>query len=149
MQTLFPQSLLALAPVDLPTVNACLNTIATILLIVGLVLIKAKRISAHRNCMISAFAVSAVFLVLYVTDKVLKGGMHTPFAGTGAVRTVYYVILISHIVLAITVPVFAIQLIRLGLKHRIAQHRRLAKVGYPIWLYVSITGVVIYVMLYH
>ncbi|MDP6153232.1 MAG: DUF420 domain-containing protein [Phycisphaeraceae bacterium] len=144
MQTLFPQSLLALAPADLPTVNACLNTIATILLIVGLVLIKAKRISAHRNCMISAFAVSAVFLVLYVTDKVLKGGVHTPFAGTG-----YYVILISHIILAITVPVFAILLIRLGLKHRIAQHRRLAKVGYPIWLYVSITGVVIYVMLYH
>ena len=135
-------------PSTLPAINATLNGIATVMLVVGFVLIKKKKITAHRNCMMSAFGVSAVFLVLYLTDKAIKQGAHTPFNGTGAIRTGYYVMLFSHIVLAISVPVFAIVLIRLGLKENIEKHRRIAKFAFPIWLYVSLTGVLIYFVLY-
>jgi putative membrane protein len=136
-------------PSLLPAINASLNGLATVLLVVGFVLIKKKKIIAHRNCMLIAFAVSSLFLICYLVDKAIKRGAHTPFEGPQAVRILYYIILISHIILAISVPVFAILLIRLGLRGEHEKHRRIARWGFPIWLYVSITGVVIYFMLYH
>ncbi len=135
-------------PELLPRVNAGLNALATVLLVTGVALVKSRRPLAHRRCMLAAFAVSAVFLVLYLTDKAIKGGAHTPFNGTGWVRVAYYAMLISHVTLAAAVPVFAVQLIRLGLRNDLARHRRLARVAFPIWLYVSITGVLIYFVLY-
>ncbi len=134
----------------LPTINALLNGLATILLIVGYVLIKQRREIAHRNVMLSAFAVSVVFLICYLAYHVWPvGALNRPFGGTGTIRFVYFAILISHIVLAMTVPVLATWNIYLGLTDRRAAHRRLAVWTFPIWLYVSITGVVIYLMLYH
>ena len=135
-------------PWTLPAVNATLNGMATMLLIVGYVLINKKNVDAHRKVMMSAFGVSAIFLICYLTDKAIKGGAHTAFHGEGAIRVAYYAMLFSHILLAIAVPVFAIMLIRFGLKGEIEKHRKLAKVAYPIWLYVSITGVVIFFALY-
>ena len=135
-------------PALLPTINASLNGIAGILLVIGFALIKKGRIDAHRKCMMSAFAVSSVFLICYVVDKIIKGGAHTKFYGPPWVEWLYPLILISHIILAITVPVFAIVLIRLGLRRADNAHRRVARWALPIWLYVSITGVVIYLMLY-
>jgi uncharacterized membrane protein YozB (DUF420 family) len=135
----------------LPAVNAALNALATVLLIVGYRLIEAKRITAHRNCMIAAFATSSLFLVTYVTHYVWRatviGGTHTAYLGP--LPLVYYTILLTHILLAIVVPVLAIALIVLGFRGRYATHRRIARVALPLWLYVSVTGVLIYFMLYH
>lgn len=137
----------------LPAVNAGLNAVATVLLVVALVFIKQRRIDAHRNTMLAAFAVSSVFLVFYVLHKVWRGtqagDLHTSYHGEGVAKAAYLVILLTHVVLAVTVPVFAIVLIRLGLTRRDALHRRIARIAWPIWMYVSITGVVIYFMLYH
>lgn len=137
----------------LPAVNAGLNGLAAILLVAGLILIRQKRIDAHRNCMIAAFATSCIFLVSYVTHYVWRyyehGGAHTKFEGPDALRLFYYVILLTHILLAMVVPFLAIWLLYLGLKRRDALHRRVARFAWPIWMYVSITGVLIYVMLYH
>lgn len=137
----------------LPAVNAALNTVATAMLIVGYLLIRRKRIIAHRNTMISAFGVSCLFLVLYVLHKVWRaqsgGDLHTEYNAQGALKLLYLLILMTHLVLAMLVPIFAIVLIRLGLTGRYETHRRVARWGYPIWLYVSVTGVVIYLMLYH
>ncbi|MEX0776695.1 MAG: DUF420 domain-containing protein [Phycisphaeraceae bacterium] len=133
----------------LPAFNAILNGIAGLLLILGLYLIHTRRIDAHRRTMITAFVVSSVFLVTYVAHKIWKGGVHTPYHGTGLIKWLYVAMLGSHIVLAMTVPVFAIALIRLGTTARYAQHRRVARLGWPIWMYVSVTGVLIYFMLYH
>lgn len=136
----------------LPHVNASLNGIATVLLLTGFVLIKRRRITAHRNCMLAATAVSAAFLACYVTHDIwrwaVQGGTHTVYHGRGWLKQCYYAVLISHIVLAMTVPVFAVWLIRLGLTQQYEKHRRLAKIGYPVWMYVSITGVWIYLMLF-
>ena len=146
-------------------VNATLNAIATVLLVVGLVMIKQGRVSAHKRVMLTAFAVSCVFLVCYLWYHYLVGSVK--FTHPGAIRYVYYVILLTHVVLAATVPVLAIWTIYLGLRatgslwaRRLGgdgrrfgrlpgRHRRLAHWTYPIWLYVSVTGVVVYVMLYH
>ena len=145
-------------PVDawylrLPPINASLNALSAALLVLGLVLIRQRRITAHRNVMLSAFGVSAVFLVCYV---VYHAALHhnlglrgMPFRGTGPIRIIYFAILISHIVLAATVPVLAILTIYRGLKQDWARHRRIAKITFPIWMYVSVTGVIIYGMLYH
>jgi len=136
----------------LPLLNAVLNSIALVLLIAGLVLIRRKRIAAHRAVMLSAFAVSTAFLVLYVLHKTWRGAvgedLNSTYHGEGLLRTAYLVILLTHVVLAMTVPVFAIALIVLGLKRRDATHRKVARWGWPIWVYVSVTGVVIYLMLY-
>lgn len=131
----------------LPTVNASLNGLATVLLVWGYREIKQGRELRHRNIMLSAFGVSVLFLVCYVIYHMIK--LHQEFAGVGAIRIVYFAILISHIILAATVPVLALLTIYFGLRDRRGKHRRIAKVTYPIWLYVSITGVVIYLMLYH
>ncbi len=134
---------------QLPALNAALNAVAAVLLVTGWVMIKRKRITAHRNCMIAAFAVSAVFLVSYVAHKIGVRGVHTPYNGEGLIKTAYLVMLISHILLAMAVPVLAIIMIRLGLKGRIDKHRKLGRIALPIWMYVSVTGVLIYFVLYH
>ena len=126
-------------------VNALLNTTATVLLVVGLFLIKRKRIDAHRKVMMSAFGASTLFLISYLTNRAMHGGMF--YNGDGIDRVMYLVILFSHMVLAAIVPVLAILLIRFGLKGRVESHKKLARWAYPIWMYVSITGVVIYLML--
>jgi uncharacterized membrane protein YozB (DUF420 family) len=131
----------------LPTVNAGLNSLATVLLCVGFALIKAGRRDAHKQVMLAAFATSCVFLACYVVYH--ANVLSKKFLGEGAVRYVYYTILLTHVVLAAAVPVLALRTIYLGLKQRWDAHRKLARITFPIWLYVSITGVVIYAMLYH
>lgn len=138
---------LAAAALWLPTVNAALNTLATILLAAGWIFIRRGQWRAHRAAMIAAFAVSTLFLVCYLTYHAIVG--HVPFTGQGVARTVYFAILITHILLAVTVPVLAIAMFVLAVKGRWDAHRRLGRITMPIWLYVSITGVVIYLMLYH
>jgi uncharacterized membrane protein YozB (DUF420 family) len=138
-------ALLAVHP--LATTNAVLNALATVLLVAGWVFIARGQWKAHRAAMIAAFAVSAVFLVCYLTYHYLVG--HVPFRGQGPVRTVYFTILITHIILAVFVPILALRMFFLAWKGRWDAHRRLGKITMPIWLYVSVTGVVIYAMLYH
>lgn len=132
----------------LPAVNASLNAVATLLLLVGRALVKRGRIEAHRRVMLSAFAVSSVFLVLYIAHKASRSFENTTFNATGLAKSAYLALLASHVVLAMLVPVFALALIRFGLRGEIGRHRRLARIAWPIWLYVSITGVAIYVLLY-
>jgi len=132
----------------LPAVNATLNLSATLLLVVGRVSIRRGRVAQHRRMMLAAFTVSSLFLVLYVAHKVWRGFVSTPYHGTGVAHGLYLAMLFSHVVLAMTVPVLALRLIRLGLAGRIERHRRLALIAWPIWLYVSITGVMIYLLLY-
>jgi len=133
----------------LPAVNASLNAVATVLLVRGRLLIRAGRVDAHRRTMLAAFAVSTLFLVLYVVHKTSRGFVSTTFHVEGAAKTAYLCFLASHVALAMTVPVFALLLIRLALSGRIASHRRLARIAWPIWMYVSVTGVALYVLLYH
>jgi len=137
--------LLAVHP--LATTNAVLNAVSTLLLVVGWIAIAQGQWRMHRAAMIAAFAVSAVFLVCYLTYHYLVG--HVPFRGQGPVRTVYFTILITHIVLAVFVPILALRMFFLAWKGRWEAHRRLGRITMPIWLYVSVTGVVIYAMLYH
>lgn len=132
----------------LPAVNASLNGTAAVLLVIGLLLIKRRHEVAHKWVMLSAFAVSMVFLACYLTYHALKT-WHTQFTGPAPVRTVYLVILITHVVLAATVPFLAGTTLWLGLRDQRAAHRRWATRTFPIWLYVSITGVIIYALLYH
>ncbi len=132
----------------LPAINASLNAVATVLLVIGYILIRRKRVAAHRKVMLSAFFVSVLFLACYLTYHALRGGVASPFGGTGAIRTVYFAMLISHVVLAACVPVLAIITIRRGLAARYDPHRRIARWTLPIWLYVSVTGVLVYMMLY-
>jgi len=133
----------------LPALNASLNLLATLLLSLGFVLIRRGRERAHRRVMTSAFAVSALFLVLYIAHKIWRNFENTEFHGESWARALYRVLLGSHVLLAMTVPVFAIVLIRLGRAERRREHRRLARIAWPIWMYVSVTGVAIYVVLYH
>ena len=133
----------------LPAVNAGLNGLALTLLVTGRRLVKQGRIDAHRRVMLSAFGVSSLFLFFYVSHKVSRGFENTTFHAEGAAKFAYLALLFSHVVLAATVPVLAILLIRLGLRDERPKHRRLARIAWPIWMYVSVTGVVIYVLLYH
>ena len=133
----------------LPVVNATLNALAAILLVRGRMLIRQGRREAHRATMLAAFAVSSVFLVFYVLHKWSRDFENTPFHVEGAAKTAYLLLLASHVLLAMTVPVLAVALIRYGLSGKIASHRRLARVAWPIWMYVSVTGVAIYGLLYH
>ena len=134
----------------LPHVNASLNALATVLLIAGVVLIRSGKEKAHKRTMLSCFAVSAVFLICYLIYHALAGSKKFPAEAADGIRYFYFVMLISHIVLAAAVPVLAIWTILLGLNpKRRAAHRRLARWTFPIWLYVSVTGVLLYVMLYH
>lgn len=145
--------LLAAGLEGLPAVNALLNATAAVLLVIGYLLIKRGREIAHRRTMYAAFSVSVLFLACYLAYhydvKARTGASGVPFAGPPPVNYVYYTILITHVLLAATVPVLAGTTIYLGLRDRRRGHRRLARWTYPIWLYVSVTGVVIYLMLYH
>lgn len=137
--------LLAIHP--LATTDAALNATAAVLLLIGLALIKGRREQAHKWTMLAAFAVSSVFLGCYLTYHLTNKPV--PFGGQGLIRPVYFAILISHITLALTVPPLAIATIYFGLRDRRAVHRRLAPWTFSIWLYVSVTGVLVYVLLYH
>ena len=132
----------------LPPINASLNAIATVLLVVGRGLARRGDIARHRLVMMAAFGVSSLFLVLYVSHKISRSFENTTFNVEGWAKTAYLVLLGSHVMLAMTVPFIAIALIRLGLRDERARHRRLARIGWPIWMYVSVTGVAIYLLLY-
>lgn len=134
-------------PVEqLPTLNASLNAICTLLLLIGFRHIHAGRIEQHRRTMLAAFGTSVLFLISYVIYHAQAGSR--PYTGTGFMRTVYYTILIPHIILAAAVVPMAILTLRRGLLRDDAKHRKIAKITFPIWLFVSITGVLVYVMLY-
>jgi uncharacterized membrane protein YozB (DUF420 family) len=131
---------------DLPTLNAALNATATVLLLTGYVLIRRRKIEAHRRAMLSAFTCSALFLVSYLVYHFEVGSVK--FQGTGTIRTVYLSILLTHTVLAATIPVLAPLTLWRALSRRFDRHKRIARWTLPIWLYVSVTGVVVYWMLY-
>jgi uncharacterized membrane protein YozB (DUF420 family) len=133
----------------LPTLNAILNATSGILITIGFVLIRRKRIAAHRACMIGAVTSSTLFLISYLVYHVgFKAGV-TRFIGTGWVRPVYFGILISHTILAVTVVPFVVVTLTRALRGRFILHRRVARWTFPMWLYVSVTGVIVYLMLYH
>jgi uncharacterized membrane protein YozB (DUF420 family) len=132
----------------LPHVNAALNSLAALLLLVGYVRIRQGRELAHRNLMLASFVVSIAFLVSYGFYHVLAGHVAFPSYPPPGVRIAYLVILFSHIVLAATVPILALVTIGLGLAGRRQAHRRIARWTFPIWLYVSVTGVLVYLLLY-
>ncbi len=131
---------------DLPAVNAILNSISAVFLIIGYVMIRNRLVTYHRFCMIVAFIASILFLVSYLTYHYHTGSKHFP--GTGMVRTVYFTILITHTTLAASVPVLATITLYRATKRQFDRHKRIARWTLPIWLYVSVTGVVIYCMLY-
>jgi putative membrane protein len=133
---------------DIPALNASLNGAATVLLTIGYALIRLRRIEAHRRVMTAACVVSAVFLVGYVTHKVLVRGVHTPFGGAGAIRTLYYTMLFSHIVLAMAIAYLVPRTFLLAIRGQYERHRVWARWTFPIWYYVSITGVLVYFFLY-
>ena len=130
----------------LPSINALLNGTAAVLLIWGYTLIRRKRIDTHRRVMLTAFAVSCLFLICYLVYHSQVG--HVVYRKTGVIRGVYFTLLTSHTVLAAAVPFLAVITLRRGLSARFDRHRRIARWTLPIWLYVSITGVVVYLMLY-
>jgi uncharacterized membrane protein YozB (DUF420 family) len=131
----------------LPSINAVLNATAAVLLVWGYTLIRRKRIQQHRKVMTAAFVTSCLFLVCYIVYHVQVGSVHFPH--TGAIRTFYLSLLTTHTILAAMVPVLAIITLRRGLAARYDKHRKIARWTLPIWLYVSVTGVVVYLMLYH
>jgi uncharacterized membrane protein YozB (DUF420 family) len=132
---------------DLPSVNAFLNATAAVLLVWGYTLIRRKRIQQHRRVMLAAFTTSSLFLICYIVYHAQVRGLHFP--KTGPIRIVYFGILGTHTVLADTVPVLAIITLSRGLGGRYDKHRKIARWTLPIWLYVSVTGVIVYLMLYH
>lgn len=131
---------------DLPALNATLNAISAVLLLLGYILIRTGRREQHKRCMLGALATSACFLVSYVVYHANVGSR--PFAGQGAVRVVYFAILITHVVLAAAILPLALVTAARGLRAQFDRHVRVARWTFPIWLYVSVTGVVIYLMLY-
>ena len=131
----------------LPHINASLNALCACLLVAAIIAVKAKRVALHRALMLAALATSALFLACYLVYHAEVGSR--PFQGQGAVRWVYFAILISHTLLAVPVPILAGVSAWRAYRGRIEEHRRIAKVAFPVWLYVSVTGVVVYAMLYH
>lgn len=131
---------------DLPALNAFLNGTAAVLLVTAFILIKQGRREAHKKVMLAAFTVSILFLISYLIYHFQVGV--TRYAHTGPIRTVYYTILLTHTSLAALVPFLAIATLRRGLKGLFARHKKIARWTLPIWLYVSVTGVVVYLMLY-
>lgn len=131
---------------DLPAVNAALNGISAVLLMIGYVLVRQRKLEQHRRVMIAAFSASVLFLICYVIYHANVGSKRFP--GQGSIRTVYFFILITHVVLAAFVPPLAIITLVRGLRSRFDTHMRIARWTLPIWLYVSVTGVIVYLMLY-
>ena len=133
---------------DIPALNATLNSIATVLLTAGFIFIRRKQVAAHRFCMQGAFLVSAIFLIGYVTHKILIHGVHTPFGGTGLIKTLYYMMLTTHIILAMVIVPLILRTITLARRGDFLRHRAWARWTFPLWYYVSVTGVLVYFSLY-
>jgi uncharacterized membrane protein YozB (DUF420 family) len=131
---------------QLPALNASLNALAGTLLAVGYAMIRAKRVAAHRACMLAAFGASTLFLISYLVYHANVGSR--PFPGQGLIRLVYFTILITHVALAAVILPLALLTLRRGLAAQYERHVRIARWTFPIWIYVSVTGVVIYLMLY-
>ena len=131
---------------DLPALNAGLNALASAFLVTGYVLIRSGRRDAHKRCMLLALTTSAVFLTSYVIYHANAGSV--PFRGTGPIRVVYFAVLIPHIILAATILPLALLTTARGLRGDYGRHKRIARWTLPLWLYVSVTGVIVYVMLY-
>ena len=135
-----------------PHINATLNALSSVFLLSGFYFIMRRRIAAHRACMLAASSVSALFLVMYVAHHALRtyyfGVGPTKFTGEGIIRPIYFSILTSHTILAAVIGPFVIVTLRRGLKGRYESHKKLARLVFPIWLYVSVTGVVVYLLLY-
>lgn len=132
---------------SLPAVNAALNSLSFLLLVAGVLFVKRKNVEAHKRCMLAALVTSTLFLVCYLVYHAQVGSVK--FLGSGWIRGLYFAILLSHTILAAAVPFLAGVTVWRAWKGEIDRHRRIAKITFPIWLYVSITGVVIYGMLYH
>jgi len=134
---------------DIPTLNAALNATATVLISIGFALIKLGKREAHRAAMLTAGGVSALFLVGYVTHKILIHGVHTPFGGESpALRAFYYTMLVTHIILAISIAYLVPRTFLFAIKGDFVAHKRWARFTFPIWYYVSVTGVLVYFFLY-
>jgi uncharacterized membrane protein YozB (DUF420 family) len=131
----------------LPHLNAALNATSFLLLVAAFYQIKRGNVAAHRRLMLSALAVSSLFLISYVTYHAQYGSVR--FQGQGTVRTVYFVILVTHVILAAAIVPLIIVTLRRALRGDFTLHRRIARWTYPLWVYVSVTGVVVYLMLYH
>ncbi len=136
-----------------PHLNASLNALAGVFIVFGFYFIRRKEIAKHRFCMLSASIVSAVFLVSYLSHHALRsyyfGIGPTRFTGEGFIRPVYFTILTSHTILAALVTPFVLRTLYLGLKGRFDKHKKIARLVFPVWLYVSVTGVIVYLILYH
>ncbi|MGJ8649416.1 MAG: DUF420 domain-containing protein [Opitutaceae bacterium] len=132
----------------LPTINACLNGTSTLLLTAGFICIKTGKETAHRVCMVAAFSVSIIFLFFYVLHKWLVKGVHTSFLGEGLWREFYYAMLASHIILAMAIVPLVLVTISYAIREKREKHRAWARWTFPIWYYVSITGVLVYMFLY-
>ena len=130
----------------LPPLNATLNSISLVLLIAGYRQIKRRNVEAHKRFMLAAFGVSILFLISYLTYRFF--GQEKKFGGEGWIRPVYFFILSTHVPLAATVPVLGSRTLYLALRGRFDQHRRIARITFPIWIYVSVTGVMVYVLLF-
>ena len=131
----------------LPDVNAILNSISAILIFIGYVMIRRKNVAAHRACMLGAFASSTLFLISYLTYHYMHGSKPFPVK-EGFIRTVYFVILLSHTLLAAAIVPLVLTSLYRGLRGQFDKHMRVARWTFPLWLYVSITGVIVYLMLY-
>lgn len=138
----------AVSVADLPLVNACLNGITTVLLVAGYVQIKGGHQRRHGILMGAAFITSSLFLLFYVLHKIAVKGVHTKLGAEGAVLWLYYAMLASHIILAMVNLPMILRVIYLSLAGRYAEHKRLARWTFPIWMYVSVTGVLVYLFLY-
>ncbi|HOE95053.1 MAG TPA: DUF420 domain-containing protein [Candidatus Sumerlaeota bacterium] len=138
---------MAFDPAVLPPINAALNATAGLLLLAGWAAWRRRRLHLHARLMVSAFAVSTLFLISYLTYHASAG--HTTFPDLGWIRGVYLLILATHVILAAVVAPLAVAALVLALRGRFARHRRLTRWLLPLWLYVSVTGVIIYFMLYH
>lgn len=140
---------------DIPALNAGLNALATVLMTAGFAFIKTGNKTAHRACMLATGVVSVVFLVGYVAHKILKGmeagageAIHTQFGGEGAIRVVYLVMLLTHVILAMSIAYLVPRTFHLALTGQYERHKKWARVVFPIWYYVSVTGVLVYFFLY-
>ena len=140
---------------DIPALNAALNALSTLFLTAGFFFILRKNVRAHRACMLTAGAISTIFLVGYVAHKVLKGmaagpgeALHTQFGGEGPIKTVYRVMLLTHVLLAMAIAYLVPRTFLFALKGNFERHRKWARWTFPIWYYVSVTGVLVYFFLY-
>lgn len=132
---------------DLPPINASLNALSTVFLTIGYIFIKQQKQNAHRNCMIAAFITSTIFLACYLTYHFNVTAV-TKFQGQGIARPIYFFILITHVILAVVIVPLVLMSLSRGLRQRWDAHKRISRWTWPLWMYVSVTGVIVYLMLY-